>query len=320
MAVDADLIADRRRLRRKLTFWRVLTFMVLIGVVVGGSLWTAGRSTLGAGGSQIARVTVSGFIAGDERTTALLKRVGDSAQVKGVVIKVNSPGGTTSGSEEIFRGLRELAAKKPTVAFVDGLAASGAYITAIGTDHIVARETALVGSIGVLFQYPDVSKLLNTVGVSLEEVKSSPLKAEPSGFHPPPPAAVAALQSVVNDTYDWFKGLVRDRRAMTADELAAVSDGRVFSARQGVPLKLVDELGTERDAIAWLERDRSVPKDLPVRDWKSQGSSEFNLWSSAAVAAQLLGFDHVASVLRSLALAPKLDGLLAVWQPSTTDR
>lgn len=322
MAVDADLIADRRRLRRKLTFWRVVTFAVLIGAVIAGGLWMA-RDTIGGspGGAQIARISVSGFIAGDERMTALLKRVGDAAQVKGVVIAINSPGGTTSGSEEIFRGIRGLAAKKPTVAFVDGLAASGAYITAMGADHIVARETALVGSIGVLFQYPDVSKLLTTIGVSLEEVKSSPLKAEPSGFHTPPPAAIAALQAVVNDTYDWFKGLVRDRRGMNPDQLAAVSDGRVFSARQGVPLKLVDELGAEREAIAWLERDRSVPTDLPVRDWRPRGPSDLSLWTSAAIGADLLGLDRVASVLRSAAsAAPKLDGLLAVWQPRGADR
>ena len=320
MAFDADLLADRRRLRRKLSFWRVLTFLVLIGVVAAGGLWGA-RGRIAGVGDQIARVSVTGFIAGDERMTALLKRVGSAPEVKGVVVSISSPGGTTSGSEEIFRNLRDLAAKKPTVAFVDGLAASGAYITAMGADRIVARETALVGSIGVLFQYPDVSKLLTTVGVSLEEIKSSPLKAEPSGFHPPPPAAIAALQAVVDDTYDWFKGLVRDRRGMNPAELAAVSDGRVFSARQGLTLKLVDQLGTEVDAVTWLERERGVAKDLPVRDWRPRGSSDFSLWTSAAFGADLLGLEHVASVLRSAAeRTAKLDGLLALWQPPASNR
>ena len=136
---------------------------------------------------QIARISVSGFIAGSEATAKLMKRVGESAAVKGVVVSINSPGGTTTGSEELFRNLRALAEKKPIVAFVDGTAASGAYITAIAADHIVARETSLVGSIGVLFQYPDVSGLLDKVGVKVESVKSSPLKAEPSGFTPTSP-------------------------------------------------------------------------------------------------------------------------------------
>lgn len=320
MVADAEILADRRRLRRKLTLWRVLAFAALI-VAVG----TAGLVATGGPGSvgvrpQIARLSVSGFIAGDQRVTELFKRVGDSPSVQGVVVSINSPGGTTSGSEELFRGIRDLAAKKPTVAFVDGLAASGGYITALAADRIVARETSLVGSIGVLFQYPDFSKLLNTVGVAVEEVKSGPLKAEPSGFRPATPEARAALQSVVNDTFGWFKDLVASRRGMSPDQLAAVSDGRVFSARQGLPLRLVDQLGTERDAIAWLERDRNVPANLPVSDWKPRGSSGFSMWSAVAFGADLAGFEGLALQLRSASAAAKLDGLLALWQPQSIDR
>jgi protease-4 len=321
MAFDADLIADRRRLRRKLTFWRVAAFLVVILAVAAGAFAWSGRAGLAGTGQQIARVSISGLITGDQRTTELLKRVGDSSAVRGVVIAINSPGGTTSGSEELFQGIRDLAAKKPTVAFVDGLAASGGYITAIAADRIVARETALVGSIGVLFQYPDFSNLLGKVGVSVEAIKSAPLKAEPSGFHPPPPEAIAALQSVVNDTYSWFKNLVSERRGIAGEQLATVSDGRVFSARQGLPLKLVDQLGTERDAIAWLEREKGVPGKLPVRDWKPRGSSAFSIWSLAAFGADLAGFGDLATSLRSAALGTaKLDGLLAVWQPRPLDR
>ncbi|MDB5558436.1 MAG: sppA [Enterovirga sp.] len=321
MAFDADLIADRRRLRRKLTFWRVMAFLVaVLAIGTAGFVWS-GRAGLAGTGQQIARVSVSGLITGDQRTTELLKRVGESSAVRGVVITINSPGGTTSGSEELFQGIRELASKKPTVAFVDGLAASGGYITALAADRIVARETALVGSIGVLFQYPDFSTLLGKVGVSVEAVKSSPLKAEPSGFHKPPPEAIAALQSVVNDTFTWFKGLVAERRGISGDQLNTVSDGRIFSARQGLPLKLVDQLGSERDAIAWLEREKSVPAKLPVRDWKPRESSRFSLWSLAAFGADLAGFEELAASIRSAALGTaKLDGLLALWQPRATDR
>jgi protease-4 len=97
-----------------------------------------------------------------------------------------------------------------------------------------------------------------------------------------------------------------------------VSDGRVFSARQGVGLKLVDELGGERDAIAWMEKTRGVTANLPVRDWKPRGSSDFTLWTAAAFGADLAGLDRLGAALRSAettAAAAKLDGLLAVWQP-----
>lgn len=318
MAADAELLIDRRRLRRRLSLWRVLGIGGLIVAV--GALGYRVRSGADGGFAvqpQIARISVSGFIAGSESTAKLMKRVGEADAVKGVVVSINSPGGTTTGSEEIFRNLRALAAKKPIVAFVDGTAASGAYITAIAADHIVARETSLVGSIGVLFQYPDVSGLLDKVGVKVESVKSSPLKAEPSGFTPTSPEARAALAAVVGDTYAWFKGLVAERRGMDPNQLNTVSDGRVFSGRQSVPLKLVDELGSERQAVAWLESARGVPKDLPVKDWKPKSESDFSLWSAAGIGADLLGLDGVAARLRTVGAGAQAarGGLLALWRP-----
>jgi protease IV len=323
MALDPELLLDRRRLRRKLSFWRVAGVLALI-VAVGALGWRAagapGGSGIGLGTAQrqVARITVDGFIAGNQRLADLMKRVGEASSVAGVVVAINSPGGTTTGSEEIFRNLRALAEKKPIVAFVDGTAASGAYITALAADHIVARETSLVGSIGVLFQYPEVSKLLDTIGVKVEDVKSSPLKAEPSGYKPTSPEARAALASIVGDTYAWFRGLVAERRGMNEQQLAAVADGRVFSGRQGLGLKLVDELGAERQAIAWLEREKGVAKDLPVRDWKPTSPRDFPLWSAAAAGAALLGFDGLAARLGAVATEAEglaHGGLLALWRP-----
>ncbi|ACL57179.1 signal peptide peptidase SppA [Methylobacterium nodulans] len=315
MAIDAELLLDRRSLRRKLSFWRVVGIGALI-VAAGAVGWRAAgaRGPFPAITPQIARISIDGFIAGSEKTRELMKRVGDSSAVSGVIVSINSPGGTTTGSEELFRNLRQLAEKKPVVAFVDGTAASGAYITALAADHIVARETSLVGSIGVLFQYPDLSGLLDKVGVRVEQVKSSPLKAEPSGFHPTSPEGRAALQAIVGDTYVWFKNLVAERRKLTPAELGAVSDGRVFSGRQGVELKLVDETGSERQAVAWLERERKVAKDLPIRDWKPRSDRTFNLFS----AASLLGLEEVAGRLRRTtedAAALAQGGLLALWRP-----
>jgi len=318
MAIDAELLLDRRSLRRKLSVWRAIGVGALI-VAAGAVGWrAAGGRGLSAVTPQIARISIDGFIAGSEKTRELMKRVGESSAVSGVVVSINSPGGTTTGSEELFRNLRALAEKKPIVAFVDGTAASGAYITAIAADHIVARETSLVGSIGVLFQYPEVSGLLDKVGVKVDEVKSSPLKAEPSGFHPTPPEARAALQAIVGDTYGWFKDLVAERRKMNPDQIKTVADGRVFSGRQSVPLGLIDETGSERQAIAWLEREKGVAKDLPVRDWKPRSDNRFGLFSAAAAGAGLLGYDDLAARLRQAGdetASLTRGGLLAVWRP-----
>jgi protease IV len=319
MSMDAEAMADRWRLSRKLSFWRVVGVLALIAAILTvGAVALNGTGTR-IGQTHIARVSVDGFIGGSQRMADLLKRVGDARTVAGVVISINSPGGTTTGAEELYRNIRRLAERKPLVAFVDGTAASGGYITALAADRIVARETSLVGSVGVILQYPQFSALLEKVGVQVEEIKSSPLKAEPSGFKPTPPEARAAMQQVVNDTYEWFKGLVANRRHYAAGELATVSDGRVFNGRQALTLKLVDELGGERDALAWLEREKGVPKDLPVRDWEPRGVSELSIFTWAAVGADLFGFEEVAARLRRIGLSAPithLDGLLAVWHPS----
>ena len=163
-----------------------------------------------------------------------------------MIVHVDSPGGTTAGSEQLYDSLMRLKEKKPLVIVVDGLAASGGYITALAGDHIVAKQTSLIGSIGVLFQYPNVGDLLTKIGVKVETIKSSPLKASPNGFEPTSPEARAAIESIIKDSYAWFKGIVQDRRHLSDDELQTVADGRVFTGHQGVGLKLVDEIGDER--------------------------------------------------------------------------
>jgi protease-4 len=319
MSSDADLLADRRSLRRKLTLWRLLAVVgVIAAAVVAGLAWT-GRGPGPISQAHIARVTISGFISGDRRTLELIKSLEDS-RAAAVLVRIDSPGGTVTGSEALYDALRLLAAKKPLVAVVDGLAASGGYIAAMGSDRIVARQTSLVGSIGVLFQIPNVGQLMSTLGVKLEEVKSSPLKAAPNGFEPTSPEARAALQRVVDDNYDWFKRLVRERRKLADPEVTVVSDGRVHSGRQGLALKLVDEIGGEPEAIAWLEREKGVAKDLKVRDWRRRSeSSSYNLWSMTESLARAAGFDAVATIIARAADQPvglRLDAPLALWQPA----
>jgi protease IV len=316
----ADYIVDRRLLQRKLSFWRVVSILLLIiGLALVG-LRFSGRTGLSS--QHIARISISGFITGDQATLKLIDDVSNS-NAKGVILAVDSPGGTTTGAEKLFLALRRLAAKKPTVAVVGTMAASGAYIAAIGADHIVSPGNALVGSIGVLFQYPDLSGLLDKVGVKMDSVKSSPLKAEPSGFEPTSPEVRAALASLVADSYAWFKGLVKTRRGLNDMQLAAVDDGRVFTGRQAIGLKLVDEIGEEREAVAWLERVRKVPHGLPIRDWTTKNSlQKLGIISDTAKIADALGFPGLAHVLggtENYAEGRLLDGLVAIWQVDPTN-
>ena len=125
-------------------------------------------------------------------------------------------------------------------------------MAAIATDHIVSRRTSLTGSIGVLFEYPEFSQTLDKLGVKVEVQKSAPLKAEPDMFHPTTDEAKAMLQSVINDTYNWFVDIVAERRKLDRTQALALADGRIFTGRQALDAKLIDEIGGEDVAIAWL--------------------------------------------------------------------
>jgi protease-4 len=309
-----ETILDRRQLRRKLTFWRLLAVGLAIFAIVALAARIGGVSNRLT--PHIARIDIKGLITGDRETLKLIKDVGDSS-ASALIVEISSPGGTVTGSEHIYDALRRLAEKKPVVAVVDSLAASGGYIVALGGDRIFADDNALVGSIGVLFEYPNFSKLLDTVGVKVETIKSSPLKASPNFFEPTSDAARAAIDSLVTDSFSWFKGVVKDRRNLTDSELATVSDGRVFTGRQGLPLKLIDAYGGEREAVAWLEQEKGVAKGLPVREWKKPSAAgRYGLFSVAAEALALMGLQQAADLALQAETArdsAALDGLLAIW-------
>jgi protease IV len=322
MSLDSDVIVDRRRIRRKLTFWRVAAAVVAIAAVVAvGVIAAGGRGSLTTAGS-IARINIEGLIRSDQERVAALERL-EKSQAAAVIVHINSPGGTTAGSEQLYDALVRLKAKKPLVVVVEGLAASGGYITAIAADHIIAQQSSLVGSIGVLFQFPNFSELLKTVGVKVEEVKSSPLKAAPNGFEPTSPEARAALDALVKDSYAWFRGLVKERRGMDDALLEKVADGRVFTGRQAVDLKLIDQLGDEKAAIAWLVAEKKIKSDLPVRDFKLSprfGDLTF-LRTAASITFDALGLGPVARQIEQAGVAQAvdrfgLDGMLALWRPA----
>ncbi len=315
--LSSDYLVERRLLRRRASFWRVAAFTLLIvGVLISG-LRLFGADAPPRFTPHIARLSIEGVITGDRETLKLIHDIEDS-NAAAVLLSIESPGGTTAGAERLYDALRRLAAKKPIVAVVGTLAASGGYIAALGADQIVAQGNSLVGSIGVLIQYPNVAKLLDTIGVKVEDVKSSPLKAAPNMFEPASPEARAALASIVNDSYDWFKSLVKERRSMTDVELAAVVDGRVFTGRQAIDLRLVDRLGGEREAVDWLEREKGVRKGLPLRDWKHGRAWErLGILSLSARLAEFLELDGLSHMLdrgAGLAQSRMLDGLISIWQ------
>ncbi|QUS37691.1 signal peptide peptidase SppA [Tardiphaga alba] len=320
MSLDSDVIVDRRRLRRKLTFWRTIAVLVAVVAIVAGGLYATRSGTQTSSGA-IARIKIEGLIQSNNERIEALERL-EKSSAAAVIVQINSPGGTVAGSEQLYDALVRLKAKKPMIVMVEGVAASGAYIAALASDQIVARQTSMVGSIGVLVQFPVLSGLMKTVGVRLEEVKSSPLKAAPNGIDEPSPEARAALEALIKDNYTWFRGLVQNRRAMDEAQIEKVADGRVFTGRQAIGLKLIDQVGDEKTAVAWLVAEKKIKSDLPVRDYKLSpklGDLTF-LRAATSITLNAVGLSSIARQVEQGGFAQAidgmgLDGMLALWRP-----
>ena len=317
MAMRADEMIDRRRLRRKLTFWRVVAIGVAAIAIAASAGWAMRDSLGGMSAAHIAKIRIDGTITEDEELLERLKKVTEAASVTGVILSIDSPGGTTAGGEAIYEAVRKLATAKPTVAQVGTLAASAGYMIASASDHIVARQSSIVGSIGVLVQFPNFTGLMEKIGIQLDEVKSSPLKAEPSPFNVTTDEERAMLRAMILDSYDWFVGLVDERRPLDRAQVLALADGSIFTGRQALANKLVDQLGGEETAKEWLV-SKGIDANLEIIEWKPRTSTtDFLLSSSLAkIVAAWLGVSSVDADLLEKIGADRifLDGMLSVWQ------
>ena len=300
MALDADLIVDRRRLKRRLNLWRLLALFAVVAVVIVG----VGRFDLAERVDRVARLAVSGILYDDSRRDDLLKKIRDDANIQALIVHIDSPGGTVVGGEALYRGLKDIAVTKPVVAVLGELATSAAYMTAIGTDHIVARAGTITGSIGVLMQTADITGMLEKLGITPEAIKSSPLKAQPNPLEPFTDEARAATQDVVADMYAMFVDMVVEGRAMTRERVLVLADGRIFTGRQALANGLIDAIGAEPEARQWLAANRDVSIDLPAVDVDIEEDDDG--WSG--LLSSLVGKTLFSERLT-------LDGLLSVWHP-----
>lgn len=264
-AVERDFYEERRRTWRRSAFWRGFLAAAVLGAIIAAV--TLARGDLGTARPHIARLTIENVIVDDPARDRLVADLAADENVRAVMLRINSPGGTTTGAESLHAGLRVLAGRKPLVAVMGEVAASGGYVAAISADHIVARGNTLTGSIGVIMEYPDVTGLMQTLGVQMETFRSSDLKAAASPFRPMSAEAEARQRALVADSHAWFRDLVGERRGLTGPALASVANGEVFTGRMALENGLIDQIGGEDEARAHLAELDSALSNLPVEDW-----------------------------------------------------
>ncbi len=298
MSLASDEIVDRRRLRRSLIVWRTAAAVLAIAIAAFVIGEYSGR------GDYVARLQISGVITRDAALTATIRKIAKDNHARAVLVDINSPGGTVVGGEELFLELRALADRKPVAALIGTLGTSAAYMAALGTDRIFSRQGSMTGSIGVILQTTEISGLLESLGITTESVKSGPLKAVPSPFEPMSPEGREATRAVIMDVFDMFVDLVAERRSLGREEALRLADGRVYTGRQAVGLGLVDEIGGDKEARAWLATERGISLKLPVRDLDPP--REFSPWRSlVSLVSQKTVFSETLT----------LDGLVSLWHP-----
>lgn len=265
MSLETDLLIDRRRLKRGLAVWRLVA---LVAIVAAAGLWAAseaGPARLLFGG-YVARLSVEGVITEDRDRDQALAEVARDDRAKALLVFIDSPGGTVAGGEALYRALSRVAERKPVVAVMGGTAASAGYMVALPAERIFAREATVTGSIGVILQTAEFSGLLERLGVRSEAITSGRLKDQPSPFRPLSEEGRAALEAVVRDLHAQFVAMVVKGRRLDENAVLALADGRVLTGRQALAARLIDAIGGEAEARAWLAAEKGVDAALPVRE------------------------------------------------------
>jgi protease-4 len=270
MSLELELFEERRRrTRRKSFFW---------GALLSGGLVLTAVLILNIDSMSyphIAVFQVNGEIQDDPDRDNLLNEIAEDVNVRAVLLRINSPGGSVVGSEALYESIRDISKKKPVIALIGGIGASGAYIAALGSDYIFARGNSLVGSIGVMVQYPDVSELANRLGITVDVISSSDVKRSPHPLFPMDQVSRGFQEALIKDSFSWFKELIADRRGVSSEVLSEVSQGQLFTGRMAVDLDLVDGIGGQSDALRKLSSENEAFSNLLVREWVAEGSSGF---------------------------------------------
>ena len=302
-SLDPDRLLDRRRLKRGVAIWRALAIVALVAAILVG----AAPFAFDGGGERVARLWVGGLIEDDPARDRLIADLRDDDAVRAVVLRLDSAGGTAVGGEALYLSLRSLAEVKPVVAVLGTTATSAAYMAALAADHVLAREASLTGSIGVLFQTAEFTALMEEIGVRAEAIRSGPLKAKPTPYEELDDPTRGAMRAVVTDIYEYFVRLLMERRSLDRETALTLADGRVFTGSQAVKAGLVDAIGGDDEARAWLARVHDVAETIPAADVMTDTGEGFLGTIDAALERAL--------PVRTFAL----DGLIAVWHPDISD-
>lgn len=263
--MDPNYSIERRVHKNQIIRWKM--FSVFLITVLAALFVARGYSDSHLFKKEyIGSVLIDELIYEDNRRDENLEKLAETEEIKALIVKVNTGGGTATGSEKIYHILRKIALKKPIVVVMGSMAASGGYMITLAADHIIAHNTTATGSIGVVMQSAEITEMAEKLGIRFESFKSGELKFAPSPTEKTTPAVREAVMEAVEDNYKFFIGLVSERRGMPLEEVRQIADGRVYTGRQALKLKLIDAIGTDSDALKWLQEVKGLDSTLKVKN------------------------------------------------------
>lgn len=251
---------------------KLIIILVIVGVIARIFFVMSGGDSDVVMKDTIAVVRLDGIILNTDSLVQRLKKLDKNPRIKGVIMEVNSPGGAVAPSQLLYRTIMKM--KKPVYAVMETLAASGAYYASVAADRIYALESTTTGSIGVIMEYSNIKGLLDKIGIKSVVFKSGEMKDVPSATRDLTENEKQYLQSTITDFYGQFFRDVLKRRKIGEAELRKLADGRVFSGRQAVKLKLIDRIGTRDEAIVDM-KDAIGNQNLDVKEYYDKQDSLF---------------------------------------------
>lgn len=247
---------------------------VLLGVIIlFGAIFSLMDTTKSiVAGDKVALVRIEGPIIDSKSFVAEIKQYTDDSSIKAIVLRVDSPGGAVAPSQEIYAEVKRAVEYKQVVTSMGAVAASGGYYVASPSSKIMANPGTITGSIGVIMEIPNFEGLMDKVGIKTTVIKSGKYKDMASAMRELTPEERRLLQGVMDDVHEQFIQAVAEGRGMTFEDVANLSDGRIFSGRQAKELGLVDELGSLEDAIDFTAEIAGIEGEPQVVEKKKKPS------------------------------------------------
>lgn len=267
---DFDWQLERRKIvstQRKLIFAVAIIFLLILFEFFRYS--NLSNTEVSFGTNYIAQIPIEGALDSDQDKFSALESIEKNKEIKAVIFTINSPGGGVYASQRYYNIIRSIAEKKPTIAVIEDTAASGAYMAAMACDRIFADTMSITGSIGVLAQFGEITDMAHKLGIKLQSIKSTPLKAMPNPLEKTTPEAQMAITVVIDDLYKTFLQMLSERRpSIQESNKKDVISGKIFTGKQALELGLVDQIGSPIQAKEWLYQSYEDLKDLPVQKYK----------------------------------------------------